>query len=35
MDEDIVVKEGNSLGEDGVVMIEGRGNDPPVEDVIG
>ena len=35
MDEDIVVKKGDSLGEDGVVMVEGGGNDPLIEDGIG
>ena len=34
MDEDIVAEEGNGLGEDWVVMIEGRGDDPVVEDRI-
>ena len=31
-DEDIVVEESDSLREDGVIMIEGRDNDPLVED---
>ena len=35
MDEDIVVEEGNGLGEDQVVMIEGGGDDPVIEDEIG
>ena len=34
-DEDIVVEEGDSLGEDGVVMIKGRGDDPLIEDRVG
>ena len=31
-DEDIVAEEGDSLREDRVVMVEGRGDDPLVED---
>ena len=34
-DEDIVAEEGNGLGEDWVVMVEGGGNDPLVEDGVG
>ena len=32
VDEDIVAEEGDGFGEDWVVVIEGRGNDPLVED---
>ena len=31
-DEDIVAEEGDRLGEDGVVMVQGRGEDPFIED---
>ena len=34
-DKDIVVEEGDGLGEDWVIMIEGGGNDPLVEDMVG
>ena len=34
-DEDIVAEEGDSLGEDRVVMVEGGGNDPLIEDRVG
>ena len=35
VDEDIVVEEGDSLREDKVVMIQGRGDDPLIEDGVG
>ena len=34
-DEDIVVEEGDCLGEDRVVVVQGRGEDPFVEDGVG
>ena len=32
MDEDIISEEGDSLGEDRIIVVEGRGNDPVIED---
>ena len=32
VDEDIVSEEGDGLGEDGIIMVQGRGNDSFVED---
>ena len=32
VDEDIIAEESDGLGEDWVVMVEGRGDDPLVED---
>ena len=32
MDEDIVVKQGDGLEEDGVIMVEGGANDSLIED---
>ena len=34
-DKDIVVEEGDCLGEDGVIVVQGRNKDPLVEDRIG
>ena len=34
-DEDIVVEEGDGLGEDGIIMVQGQGNDPLIEDGVG
>ena len=34
-DEDIVAEEGDGLGEDWVVVVEGRGDNPLVEDRVG
>ena len=31
-DEDIVAEEGDGLGEDGIVMVEGGGDNPVIED---
>ena len=35
VDEDIVVEEGDCLREHGVVVVEGKGEDPLVEDGVG
>ena len=35
MDKGIVAEEGDSLREDGVIMVEGRGDDPLIEDRVG
>ena len=34
-DEDIVVEEGDCVGEDRIVEVQGRGKDPFVEDGVG
>ena len=32
MDEDIISEESDGLGEDRIIVVEGRGNDPVIED---